>query len=119
MTIKYASLQEKHVIKIVHEDENGYLSIEETKLIYLLLDEVKKFCEEYGITLEVEEKEDDTAAAGTILSQSRAAGSEIAERTTLKITVAKKTVKTTTDDNTNTNNSGSNDNMVPYNNGEE
>lgn len=28
--------------EIVHENENGYLSIEETKLVYLLLEEVKK-----------------------------------------------------------------------------
>lgn len=28
--------------EIVHENENGYLSIEESKLVYLLLDEVKK-----------------------------------------------------------------------------
>ena len=81
------------------------------------LDEVKKFCEEYGITLEVEEAIDDDKKEGTILSQSRAAGSEIAERTKLKITISKKSPepkeeeKKTTD-----NNSGE---MVPYNNGEE
>ena len=28
--------------EIVHEDESGYLSIEESKIVYLLLDEVKK-----------------------------------------------------------------------------
>lgn len=32
--------------ELVHEDENGYLSIEENKLIYLLLAEVKKLKEE-------------------------------------------------------------------------
>ena len=54
------------------------------------LDEVKKFCEEYGITLTTEEKEDDSVKVGSIIGQSRAAGSEIAERTTLVITIAKK-----------------------------
>ena len=87
------------------------------------LDEVKKFCQEYGITLETEEKEDDSVAPGTIIAQNRAAGSEIAERTTLKITIAKKSSKpTTTDDtsnNSSNNSSNSNDNMVPYNNGDE
>ena len=32
--------------EIVHEDINGYLSIEENKLVYLLLDEVKKLKKE-------------------------------------------------------------------------
>ena len=68
------------------------------------LDEIKKFCEEYGITLETEEKEDDSVNAGTILSQSRAAGSEIAERTTLRITISKKSETTQTSD----------EGMVPY-----
>ena len=54
------------------------------------LDEVKKFCEEYGITLSTEDKEDDSVKEGSIIGQSRAAGSEIAERTTLVITIAKK-----------------------------
>ena len=87
------------------------------------LDEVKKFCQEYGITLETEEKEDYSVAPGTIIAQNRAAGSEIAERTTLKITIAKKSSKpATTDDtsnNSSNNSSNSNDNMVPYNNGDE
>ena len=54
------------------------------------LDEVKKFCEEYGITLSIEEKEDDSVKEGTIIAQSRSAGSDIAERTNLVITIAKK-----------------------------
>ena len=54
------------------------------------LDEVKKFCEEYGITLITEEREDDSVKPGTITAQSRAVGSEIAERSTLTITIAKK-----------------------------
>lgn len=32
--------------EIVHEDKNGYLSIEENKIVYLLLDEVKKLRKE-------------------------------------------------------------------------
>jgi len=32
--------------EIVHEDENGYLSIQESKIVYLLLDEVKKLRKE-------------------------------------------------------------------------
>ena len=32
--------------EIVHEEDNGYLSIEETKIVYLLLDEVKKLKKE-------------------------------------------------------------------------
>ena len=31
---------------LVHEDKDGYLSIEENKLVYLLLEEVKKLREE-------------------------------------------------------------------------
>ena len=54
------------------------------------LSEVQDFCKEYDIKLEVEEKEDGSVAEGTIIAQSRAAGSEIAERATRKITVAKK-----------------------------
>ena len=54
------------------------------------LDEVKKFCQEYGITLKTEEKEDDSVSPGTIIAQSSAPGSEIADRATLTITLAKK-----------------------------
>ncbi len=52
--------------------------------------EVKKFCEEYDIVLEVEEEIDNTKEEGTIIYQSRPAGSEIANRTTLKIKITKK-----------------------------
>ena len=65
-------------------------------------DEVKKFCDEYGITLKIEEREDDSVSPGTITSQSRAAGSEIAERTNLTITVAIKSKAKEAED------------MVPY-----
>lgn len=77
------------------------------------LDEVKKFCEEYGLTLEIEETIDDDKKEGTIISQSRAAGSEIAERTKLKITISKKSPEpepqTPTEE----------DGMVPYENEDE
>ena len=70
------------------------------------LDEVKKFCNEYGITLTTEEREDDSVKEGTIIAQSRAAGSEIAERSTLTITLAKKSQ------------TNENDDMIPYENEE-
>lgn len=77
------------------------------------LDEVKKFCEEYGLTLEIEETINDDKKEGTIVSQSRAAGSEIAERTKLKITISKKSPEpepqTPTEE----------DGMVPYENEDE
>ena len=75
------------------------------------LSEVEKFCKEYGITLETEEKYDDSVPEGTIIAQSRAAGSEIAERTTLRITISKKTPKKE-DEKTKPDSDG----MVPYNN---
>ena len=53
--------------------------------------EVQSFCKEYGITLEIEEEINDELEEGTITYQSRAAGSEIAERSVLKIKVSKKT----------------------------
>ena len=72
--------------------------------------EVESFCKEYDITLEKEEVEDDTKDAGTIIYQSRPAGSTIAERVTLKIKVTKKSKEAEAgDDHTNTD-----DGMVPY-----
>jgi hypothetical protein len=32
--------------EIVHEDENGYLSIQESKIVYLLIDEIRKLKKE-------------------------------------------------------------------------
>ena len=75
------------------------------------VDEIKKFCEQYEIKLEIEEKEDSSYKEGTVIAQSRAAGSEIAERTTLKITVTKKETQKKEENNT--------DGMVPYKNDEE
>ena len=73
------------------------------------LDEVKEFCDEYGLTLEVEEVIDDEKEAGTITYQSRPAGSIIAERVNLKIKVTKKSKTEAGSDHTNTD-----DGMVPY-----
>ena len=73
------------------------------------LDEVKEFCDEYGLTLEVEEVIDDQKEAGTITYQSRPAGSIIAERVNLKIKVTKKSETEAGSDHTNTD-----DGMVPY-----
>ena len=73
------------------------------------LDEVKEFCDEYGLTLEVEEVIDDEKKAGTITYQSRPAGSIIAERVNLKIKVTKKSETEAGSDHTNTD-----DGMVPY-----
>ena len=73
------------------------------------LDEVKEFCDEYGLTLEVEEVIDDEKDAGTITYQSRPAGSIIAERVNLKIKVTKKSETEAGSDHTNTD-----DGMVPY-----
>ena len=65
------------------------------------VDEIKKFCEEYKINLEIEEIEDDTKSEGTVTYQSRPAGSIIADKVSLKIKVTKKSKNNT-------------DGMVPY-----
>ena len=57
------------------------------------MEEIQKFCKDYDISLSVEYREDDSKAEGTILEQSRAAGSDIAERTSLVITISKKSEK--------------------------
>lgn len=54
-----------------------------------LVSDVQKFCDEYNITLVVEYKETKQYEAGTILSQSRGAGTVINAPTTLRIVVAK------------------------------
>lgn len=57
---------------------------------------VIEFCEKYGISLKVTEKETDEEEEGTVLAQSMKAGSEIFEKDTLKIVVAKKMSEVTT-----------------------
>lgn len=60
------------------------------------LDDAQAFCNKYGLSLEKTDQETATYPEGTIISQSRTAGSPIIKGTTLKVTVAKKpTVKET------------------------
>ncbi len=59
------------------------------------LDDVKVFCDKYGLILEVTEQEvEDKNSIGKIISQSRPAGSPIVSGTTLKITVGIKPKET-------------------------
>ena len=53
------------------------------------LDEVKKWCKENNITLVTKEKESTTDKDGTIIYQSRAAGSKVVSGVTLTITISK------------------------------
>lgn len=73
------------------------------------LKEVQDFCNEYKINVSVTDEINDSIDEGTVIYQSRSAGSDITPNTTLKIKVSKKT-PTDVDD-------GSN--MVPYENEEE
>ena len=57
------------------------------------LEEVKSFCSEYGIELTVEEREDSSANEGTVIVQSKTAGSDITSNASLKITIAKKPIE--------------------------
>ena len=68
------------------------------------IDGVKKFCEDNGITLNITYKETSDKTEGTILSQSRAAGTKVMSGVTLRIEVAKKptVIETPKDDKTNT-----------------
>ena len=56
------------------------------------LSDIEKFCDDYGINLEVIEKESETASAGTVIGQSRSANSKVVSGVTLRITVAKEPV---------------------------
>ena len=53
------------------------------------LADAQAFCDKYGLTLEVTEQESYADPAGTIISQSRTAGTKIVKGTTLRVTVAK------------------------------
>ena len=53
------------------------------------VDNVQKFCDEHGVTLNVKYEETDSYPEGTIISQSRVAGTKVVENTPLTITVAK------------------------------
>ena len=65
------------------------------------VDNVQKFCDEHGVTLNVKYEETDSYPEGTIISQSRVVGTKVIENTPLNITVAKakpKEEKPTVDD---------------------
>ena len=66
------------------------------------VDGVKKFCEDNGITLNITYKETNDKTEGTILSQSRTAGTKVMSGVTLRIEVAKKAtvIETPKDDKT-------------------
>lgn len=61
------------------------------------LSDIQAFCEKYGLTLKEEYVQDDSYEPGAIISQSRAAGSEIIKGMTLKIVIAEE-VDTTADE---------------------
>ncbi len=52
------------------------------------LSDVETFCNEYGLILEKSEQETTAYSEGTVISQSRTAGTKIVRGTTLKVTVA-------------------------------
>ncbi len=52
-------------------------------------EQVQKFCDDNNITLSVDEVESSSRAKGTVVSQSRAAGTKVVSGTPLRITVAK------------------------------
>ena len=54
------------------------------------LSDVETFCNKYGLVLEKVEQETTAYAEGTVISQSRTAGTTIVKGTTLKVTVAVK-----------------------------
>ena len=60
------------------------------------IERVNEFCEKYGLTLKITEKETDEAAEGTVLAQKPKAGEEIFDTDTVKVVVAKKPKETTT-----------------------
>ncbi len=53
---------------------------------------IEEFCAKYNVTLKKTEKEDASVPEGTILEQSRTAGSKVVSGVTLNITVSKKPV---------------------------
>ena len=74
------------------------------------LTEIQKFAEKYSIVLKVDYVETDEVAAGTIISQSRAAGSKIVAgaRFTIKIAQEKQVVEETPTEETNEENGSNN-----------
>ena len=60
------------------------------------INDIQKFCDENGVTLQTITKETNAYNDGSIISQSRTAGSKVMSGVTLKITVAKKIEQTET-----------------------
>ena len=76
-------------------------------------DEASDFCAKYNLSCTFTEKEDSSVAEGTVISQSRKAGSEIVTGTTMRISIAKAPQKqnnNNTNSNDNNNNNSSNTN---------
>lgn len=62
--------------------------------------DIQTFCDEYGLNLKVEYEESINYVAGTVIKQSRAAGSKVTSGATITITIAKApSTVTTPDDN--------------------
>lgn len=53
------------------------------------LEDIKLFCDEYGLDITVVEEENDTVPVGKVIRQSRAAGSRVIAGVNIKITIAK------------------------------
>ena len=77
------------------------------------IDDASAFCKKYNLTLKTNYVETSEYTPGKIISQSRIAGSEILEGTTLTVDVAAKPTEkkpSSSSGNTNNNNSGTNNN---------
>ena len=60
--------------------------------------DIEAFCNEYGLTLNTEYKESINHVAGTVIKQSRPAGSKVTTGVTITITIAKQPTPVTTPD---------------------
>ncbi|MGN0973714.1 MAG: Stk1 family PASTA domain-containing Ser/Thr kinase [Bacilli bacterium] len=78
-------------------------------------DEASDFCAKYNLTCTFTEKEASNVAEGTVIEQSRKAGSNVVSGTTMRITIAKAPQKqnsnTNTDQNTDNNETGTDNNQ--------
>lgn len=74
--------------------------------------DIQTFCDEYGLSLKVEYEESINYVAGTVIKQSRAAGSKVTQGVTITITIAKapSTVTTPNDDKTDNGNDSNTNN---------
>ena len=59
------------------------------------IDEIQKFCDDYDISLTVEEEETNDVAAGTIMSQDKSSGAKISKGDKITVKLAKKPVEET------------------------